>query len=365
MQVGYGAILQNASKVTSDHAMYRNELRLARSAEGRGFGSVWTTEHHFTGYMNCPNALQFLSYMAGTSETLELGTMCVVLPWHNPLRVAEEVLALDHQCDGRLTLGIARGAGAAEFDGYKVDMNVTRPIFIEYSEMLLEALESGYAEYDGAYLKQPRVELRPAPFKSFKGRRYCGAVSPESMEIMAKLGVGMLITPSKPWEQVAKEMAEYHQCYRKYHGDDPVPTIATGWVFCDESADRAREIGGKFIKDYWQTTLNHYGFNKPETFKGKKGYENYAAGAEVQAKMKADEIAEAFLDFHVYGTPEQCYEKIMKIRGHIGCKAFTGIFSYADMPVAEVERSLGLFAKKVLPELKKVPDPKTFGSVAP
>ena len=53
---------------------------------------------------------------------------------------------------------------------------------------------------------QPRAAIRPAPFKSFRGRTYAAAVSPESAPIMAKLGVGMLIIPQKPWTEVAKEL---------------------------------------------------------------------------------------------------------------------------------------------------------------
>lgn len=363
MQVGYNAILQNPGQEISDAEMYRQELRLSRMVEGLGFDAIWTTEHHFSGYQNCPDSLQFLSYIAGATEKLKLGAGCVVLPWHNPLRVAEQAIALDHHSNGRLVLGLARGASADEFDGFQVDMNVTRPLFIEYASAVLAALESGYFEYDGEYLKQKRVRLRPEPLRSFKGRVYCGSVSPESMEITARLGMGVLITPSKPWDVVHGEMQDYHQHYRNYHGADPVPTMANAWVFCDEDEARAKELGAQYIKAYWNTVLDHYGFNKPEKFAGKKGYEHYAKGAEAQAKMKADDIAQAFLEMHVYGTPEQCYEKILHIRNKVACNAFTGVFRYADMPYEEAERNLRLFASAVLPELKKLPEPKTFGAL--
>ncbi len=363
MQVGYNATFQNPGRELSDTEMYREEIRLARMVEGLGFDTIWTTEHHFSGYQSCPDTLQFLSYMAGASETLKLGSGCVVLPWHNPLRVAEQIIALDHQSSGRVVLGLARGASADEFAGFNVDMNVTRPMFIEYAEAVLSALETGYFEYDGQFLKQKRVKLRPDPLKSFKGRAFCGSVSPESMEINARLGLGVLITPSKPWDAVHREMADYHQHFRKYHGAEPVPTMANAWIFCDKSADRAYELGSQYLKAYWQTVLDHYGFNKPEKFAGKKGYEHYAKGAEEQAKMKADDIASAFMEMHVYGTPEQCYEKILNIRNKVACNAFTGVFRYAGMPYEEAERNLRLFAGEVMPELKKLPEPKSFGAL--
>jgi alkanesulfonate monooxygenase SsuD/methylene tetrahydromethanopterin reductase-like flavin-dependent oxidoreductase (luciferase family) len=74
----------------------------------------------------CPDVLQYLTYFAGKSETLQLGSMVVVLPWHDPLRVAEQVMMLDHLSNGRLVLGLGRGLGRVEFEGFGVDMNESR-----------------------------------------------------------------------------------------------------------------------------------------------------------------------------------------------------------------------------------------------
>lgn len=351
---------QNPGRELSDTEVYQNELKLALSAEPRGMDGVFVVEHHFGGYQMDTDCLRFLSFIAGATKRVELGSACVVLPWHDPVRVVEDAIALDHYSGGRVTLGIARGAGKTEFDGFKVDMNKTRQIFTQYSEMILQALETGVCEYDGEYLKQPRVEMRPAPYKSFKGRTYCGAVSPESMDIMAKLGVGMLITPSKPWDAVASELTAYRDAFRRYHGAEPVPTIANGWIFVDKDEKRAREEGRKYIKRYWQTVLDHYGFNKPENFKGVKGYEHYATGAEEAKKVGDDALSEAFCEFHFYGTPDQVYEKIADVQRKVGARGFNGVFRYAGMPYAEAERNLDLFTKEVMPRLQKIPEPTSF-----
>jgi alkanesulfonate monooxygenase SsuD/methylene tetrahydromethanopterin reductase-like flavin-dependent oxidoreductase (luciferase family) len=121
--------------------------------------------------------------------------MVVVLPVARPEPVAEEVSMLDNLSGGRLILGLGRGAGKVEFDGFRLSMDESRPRFVESAEMLLRGLETGYCEYDGAYVKQPRAAIRPAPFKSFRGRTYAAAVSPESVQIIAELGVGILIIP--------------------------------------------------------------------------------------------------------------------------------------------------------------------------
>ena len=212
MHVGLAAVFQNPGRARSDFEVYRGELRLADLAEPLGFESVWGVEHHFTDYTMCPDVLQFLTYMAGRTERIQLGSMVVVLPWHDPMRVAEEIAMLDNISGGRLILGLGRGAGKVEFDGFRQSMDESRPRFVESAQMLLRGLETGFCEYDGTYVQQPRADIRPAPFKSFRGRTYAAAVSPESARIMAELGVGILIIPQKPWAEVARSWTTTARC---------------------------------------------------------------------------------------------------------------------------------------------------------
>ena len=106
MHLGMAAIFQNPENHITDGEVYANELRLAALAEPLGFDSVWGVEHHFTDYTMCPDVLQFLTYMAGRTQRIKLGSMVVVLPWHDPVRVAEQVSMLDHISEGRLILGM-------------------------------------------------------------------------------------------------------------------------------------------------------------------------------------------------------------------------------------------------------------------
>ena len=128
MHVGMASIFQNPDKHTTDIEVYNNDVRLAELAEPLGFESVWTVEHHFTDYTMCPDPLQFLTYMAGRTQKVKLGTMVVVLPWHDPMRVAEQVAMLDHLSDGRLILGLGRGAGAVWLDPVVVHLHVDRGV---------------------------------------------------------------------------------------------------------------------------------------------------------------------------------------------------------------------------------------------
>jgi alkanesulfonate monooxygenase SsuD/methylene tetrahydromethanopterin reductase-like flavin-dependent oxidoreductase (luciferase family) len=352
MHVGMATVFQNPLDQRSDHEVYRGELRLTDLAEPLGFDSVWGVEHHFTDYTMCPDVLQFLTWVAGRTTHIGLGSMVVVLPWHDPLRVAEQVSVLDHMSGGRLILGLGRGLGRVEFTGFRVPMEESRGRFVESAEMILRGLEDGYCAYDGEFVKQPRTPLRPAPFKSFRGRTYAAAVSPESVQIMARLGVGILIIPQKPWDVVAAELAEYRAAYRQVNGVDAPPTVCAGWTFCDEDPARAREMAVRWIGGYWNTVLRHYELAS-DHLKGTKGYEYYGRMSEIaREKGGPDALTEFFLNLQIWGTPEQCIERILDVRARVGCDTFVGVFSYAGMPYEEAERNMRLFSRTVMPALQ-------------
>jgi alkanesulfonate monooxygenase SsuD/methylene tetrahydromethanopterin reductase-like flavin-dependent oxidoreductase (luciferase family) len=261
---------------------------------------------------------------------------------------------LDHMSDGRFIFGIGRGLGRVEFEGFRVPMEESRQRFIESAEMILRGLEDGYCEYAGQYVKQPKKAIRPKPFRSFRGRTYAAAVSAESSRIMAELGVGILIIPQKPWDVVATELNDYRTIYRQVNGSDAPPTVCAGWTFVDENPERAHEMARKWIGGYWDTVLRHYELAAGHLAKT-KGYEYYGRMSEIaREKGGSDVLSDFFVNLQIWGTPEQVYERILEVRGHVSCDTFIPVFSYAGMPVEEAERNMRLFARDVMPELKKV-----------
>jgi alkanesulfonate monooxygenase SsuD/methylene tetrahydromethanopterin reductase-like flavin-dependent oxidoreductase (luciferase family) len=357
MHVGIGIIFQNPGGELPDHEIYSRDLRLALQAEPLGFDSVWGVEHHFTDYTMCPDVLQFLTYMAGATKKIQLGSMVCVLPWHDPLRVAEQLSMLDNLSGGRVIFGMGRGTGKVEFDGFRTEMSSARLRFKESAELVLTALETGVAEYHGELVDQPRVDLRPRAFKSFRGRTYAAAISPDSARIMAELGVGLLIIPQKPWPVVERELAEYRETFLVATGAEAPPPIVSGWTFVDESADRAESLAREYITGYWDTVVKHYQFDEPH-LKGTPGYEHHGEMYDrLVAPGGAKAMAEFFIGLQIWGTPEQVFEKILELQEKTRMDSYTGVFSYAGMPIDEADRSMKLFAKDVMPELKKLPPP--------
>ena len=351
MHVGCSPIFQNPNNQMSDAEVYRQELRLIEQAEGLGFDSVWAIEHHFTDYTMCPDAVQFLTYMAGRSQKLKLGTSVIVLPWHDPMRVAEQISMLDHLSNGRMILGFGRGLARVEYDGFRIDQGEGRERFVEYAELVIEALERGYME-GGAVTRQPRRNIRPQPLRSFKGRTYAAAVSPESMPIMAKLGVALLVIPQKPWEVVKQDFEIYNGVYEKENGTPAPQPFCGGFYFVDKDPVRAEEMAYKWIGAYYHTAMKHYEMTSTK-FGTDKGYEFYRNVGKYIGKQGTDGAANDFAKLMPWGTPKQVLEKIEYMREVINMNAISCNFSYAGMPYDEAERNMHCFAEYVLPELKK------------
>ncbi|MGQ0482444.1 MAG: LLM class flavin-dependent oxidoreductase [Pseudonocardia sp.] len=354
MQVGAAIIFQGFEGNLNDKQVYETDLALADLAEPLGFDSIWGVEHHFTNYTMCPDVLQFLTYMAGRTTRVGLGSMVAVLPWHDPVRLAEQIIMLDNMSNGRVLLGMGRGTGVVEFDGLRVDMGEARQRFKESAEAILEALETGYIEYDGQFIKQPRTALRPGPFKSFRGRTYSATISPESAEIMAGLGTGILIVPQKPWPQTQQDCVTYTQTYREAIGEEPPPPVCAGWTFVDEDAGRAEELARQHIGGYWRSVVDHYEFDKPH-LKSTPGYEFHSL---MYDRLNAPNGLQRMTDFYIglqpWGTPEQVVEKIKAFCEMTGSNTFVGNFRFGGMSGEDAERSMRLFAKEVAPALRQL-----------
>jgi alkanesulfonate monooxygenase SsuD/methylene tetrahydromethanopterin reductase-like flavin-dependent oxidoreductase (luciferase family) len=352
MHIGLGLQMANLDRKVSDGEVYRLELGLAARAEEVGFDSVWVSEHHFSDYQLTSQQSMILSWLAARTSRVRLGTFVTVLPWHDPARVAEQFSVLDHLSGGRAVLGLGRGLGRREFDGFRVAMGESRRRFKEYSEALLEALESGVLAYEGELYRQPRVEIRPAPLASFKGRTFASAVSPESMEIMARMGVGLLVIAQKPWETTEAELAAYRARYLELNGVEapkPVLVIVAGVSKEAAAIERMREV---YLQRWARSTVEHYEFDNVG-FAQIEGYEYYGALANNIAKHGIERFNGFLADLQVWGTPEQVTEKLLGYVERTDAGALVCPLVFGGMPAEEAQASFELFAQEVMPELQR------------
>jgi alkanesulfonate monooxygenase SsuD/methylene tetrahydromethanopterin reductase-like flavin-dependent oxidoreductase (luciferase family) len=352
MHIGFSVPFQNPFDARSDAEVYHRELGFALQAEMWGFDSIWTVEHHFTDYTLCPDPLQLLTYLAGQTRRIQLGTGVIVLPWHDPVRLVEQITLLDNLSGGRVLLGIGRGIAKVEYDGFRVPMDTSRQRFLEYAGVVLRALEDGYVEHDGEFIQQPRRAVRPRPQHSFRGRTYAAAVSPDSMPLMAELGVGLLVIVQKPWEKVQEDFDVYRETWAEVNEGEPPAPICSGFLFVDEDAARAEELAHQHIGDYYRSVLRHYAFDEAP-HEGVSGYEFYASISRYIGRHGSEGAVEDFVNLMPWGTPEQVLEKLDHIRETIGMAGFTPSLCYGGMPYEEAERNIACFVDQVMPTLKE------------
>lgn len=353
MHVGLGIFVQGVGDQRPDGDVVRSQLAIADRAEGLGFESVWTAEHHFTRYHMMPNPAQFLTYMAGRTSRVRLGSMVMVLPWHEPIRVAEEIAWCDTVSNGRVVLGVGRGLGPIEFDNFRLDMGESRQRFIEYATAISNSLETGFIEADGPLYHQPRSDIRPPAHTTFRGRSYATAVSPESAKIMARLGYGLMLIAQKPWETVKKETREYRDLFVEVNGHEPPSPILVNFTTVHEDAGRAQAMHDEFAMSYARSTIDHYEFTNPR-LEHVNGYEYYAGLRRNIQKHGLPSFNKFLADLQLSGTPDELVEATTERVRELNAGGVINVLSFGGMTDEEANANLELYAREVLPRLQAI-----------
>ncbi len=336
----------------SDRSIFHEEIEIAKLADRVGFDSVWTIEHHFTPYTMVTNPIQLLSYLAGVTERVDLGTMVVVLPWHNPVRLAEDIVMLDALLGDRSVLaGVGRGLGRREYGGLGIDQNEARGRFDESVKILRELLSTGRCSFDGEHFQLDDVRLRPQPEEDLSGTLHCAAGTPETMAVIAGEDIKPLMIPTVSLD-LSLQGARHFMSLREQAGLGPTETKLSLWVYCAETEQEARAGAERYMVEYADSALRHYEMTGTH-FDGIKGYEGYAERA---AALRADPtpFLDGFFARHPWGTPEMVIDKISELAHQFGTSEIMGIFRYGGMGHAEAERNMQLFAERVLPEVQKL-----------
>ena len=108
-------------------------------AEQLGYDSVWMTEHHFSRHGIVSASLTVLGYLAGLTSSIRLATAVTVLPFHNPIQIAEEAATVDLLSNGRLDLGVGRGYQWGEFHKLNIPMDEADRRFQESMDVMTRA----------------------------------------------------------------------------------------------------------------------------------------------------------------------------------------------------------------------------------
>lgn len=341
-----------------DAEIYARDMHLTDLVEPLGFDSLFVVEHHFSGYHMTNNALQHLTWIAGRTERIDLGTALIVLPWHHPVRVAEEISVLDNLLgeDRRLWLGLGRGASRREFGGFGIDMAESRDRFNESVDVLQRCFREKGFDHPGQFYDLHDVYVRPEPrTPDIADRLYVGVSSPSSLRNAAERGLKLIFTAGGPPEDTARSAANFNQI-RAEHGHDPINPIVVLWMYCAPTEEMAWENAFKYITQANISSRKNYEFDKVEAFEGVAGYEDYVTrGVAMQAAFSRsgqDETQRKFVNDTLWGTPDMIIEKIRWLAEHVRMDQLVVAFNHGNMPGDLAEASLRLFAEEVIPPLR-------------
>jgi alkanesulfonate monooxygenase SsuD/methylene tetrahydromethanopterin reductase-like flavin-dependent oxidoreductase (luciferase family) len=339
----------------SDAAVIGEHMSMGDLAEPLGFDSLFALEHHFTGYAMSPAPTQLLAYYAGRTSRIQLGTAVIVLPWHDPVRVAEHIALLDIMCGGRCLFGFGRGAASTEYEGFRIPMGEARPRFVEAAKIVTMALSQDSFEFKGEFFDIPRTSIRPRPISNPERRFYASSVSPESAEVIAKMGFGMLVIMQNEWAKAAEDIYRFQEITQSVGHAPRSPIVLTN-VSCAESRDEAQDRAMNYLAKKWDSIDAHYHFSDGH-LANVKGYESYGKMAKTYAKLKDESFRTKATDFYVSiqisGTPDDCIEKIGELQRVTGMDHLVTEFAFGGMPHEEAEINMRLFADRVMPVLQR------------
>ena len=331
----------------TDRKRVTEEIETALLAEELGFDSLWTVEHHISPYTMITNPIQLLTFFAGATKRIDMGTMVVVLPWHHPLRVAEDITMLQYALRGRTPyIGFGRGAARREFSQLGFDMNESKERFSEAAEVVQLAITKESFSYQGKHYQFDNVTMRPRPLDPdalINGMHFSWG-SPSSAPGGAALGLKPLIIPQRPWGDYHGELASFSRA-RAAAGYAAVRPRIHMCTYVAETEAEATENARRFIPEYSTSALRNYELDS-DHFSSTKGYEHYAS---VAKQINTEEMGASYLANHVWGTPAQCIEKFQGIADAFHPEEFMLVFRYGSMSREIAEKSINLFAKEVLP----------------
>lgn len=347
---------QRGPMTVSDEQVMRESFHLAGLAEPLGFDTLWAFEQHAMPYIMMPDPTQYLSYWAGRTKRIDLGSMITVLPWHNPIRVAEQIANLQHYLGPERTyyLGVGRGLARRNFDAMGVSMDDSRERFVEVLEIVKLALTEEMFSFQGKYFSYENVSVRPRPLDPAVITEAWGSWTSEaSVRTMGEHGLNPLTTPNKTIESYKKELVLLDEV-RAEHGFGPAQRpILQVPLLCAKSEQEAQEAAEEHIREYVDSILRAYELGTENFGKG-KGYEQYKKGSDFGDGTYEDALTTLttkFLNDGVIGTPEQCAERVVAHWETIEPSEFVVLCGTGGIPAEMSEKSLRLYAEEVMPRV--------------
>jgi alkanesulfonate monooxygenase SsuD/methylene tetrahydromethanopterin reductase-like flavin-dependent oxidoreductase (luciferase family) len=214
-------------------------------AEGLGYHSTFVVEHHFTGFGQVSASLNLLTWVAARTSTLRLGTAVVVLPWHNPVLLAEQAATIDLMSNGRLEFGVGKGYRHNEFASFCIPMSEADARFEEGLALILKSWTSEQRfTHHGAFWHFENIVVEPPTAQKPHPPIWMAAGNPDSIRKVAERGFGLMLDQFAAPETIIDRFNLFKaEVEKRGRAFDPMNVaVARAYYVAKDAADKANAV---------------------------------------------------------------------------------------------------------------------------
>jgi alkanesulfonate monooxygenase SsuD/methylene tetrahydromethanopterin reductase-like flavin-dependent oxidoreductase (luciferase family) len=177
-------------------------------------------------------------------------------------------------------------------------------------------------------------------------------MSPQSLEIAGRLGLGCMKFAQGPWEEAKADFERHRASFKQSQGFEPPPPIAADCMVCDTNLKRAEALAREHVTRYWVQLMHHYELLSDNFAKAGAAYASYAEQTKHYRATSQEALIETYLQANIWGDPARIIDKLQERRELIGDFILGVSPSFGEMPYEDVRRSLRTFVDHVMPEIK-------------
>ena len=332
----------------SPQQRYKDTLDQIELADELGYSNAWLAELHFNPRFSItPSPLMLAAAAAQRTTRIRLGVAVNLLPLHNPIRLAEDIAALDLLSNGRVEFGVGRGSMATHFQGFNIPQTENRERFIEGLEFIIGAWTHEEFSYQGKYYRADGLRLTPKPLQKPHPPVRVASNSSDTFEVVGQLGHNMFATP------VIVPMPRLREGVKVYRDTLKAGAHPTGGaelslmvpLFVAQDAGEARSVPEASVMNYVSVITS--------------SYRDRVMQEVIAASPRASETRSRFQDMTyddwssgvaMYGDPAYCRDRLQTLveefqPGEVICWFNTG----GLVEHARVMESMKLFSEEVMP----------------
>ena len=334
--IGYFSLQSPPFSPRSHKELYSEMLDEISTADQMGFDSAWLTEHHFLNDGYCPSLLVTAAAIAARTKKIRIGTGVLLMPLHDPVRVAEDAAVVDLISGGRLILGLGLGYRPEEFAGFGRSLKERRGRMEESIEILNKSWMDEPFNHNGKYYKLDNINVTPKPVQK-PIPIWIGAFTEPAIRRAARIGAPLYV-PAIGVIPIVKYLFDMHSSLLKEYGGNPddfeKPLVREIYI-SDQKSDKI-----------WEKIKENVTYTA-------KGYASWGSMVDRQGNLLSDPTDPILYDIardqSIIGTPEECIDTIKRYQEELPIDNLICRFKFPGISHEEAMRSMRLFTEKVLP----------------